>query len=926
MKPTYYRLNVSKIKYVECWRATRSWLEFTLVSLVKTFRVSSFINYALTNEGYERVEWNELYSDMQREFQRIREEFEAVGYRYCFCYRFPVLGQMTSTDMVLMSDDGNSCVSIKCERHQSGTVVTRTLTTGIASELSNGDFLMTCDRLEILPPEFIGERHPRYSVSQLAQRHRERIAESSPASPVTIRDEYEVERRVQDIEQRIFSYYVERGLLVPLTPEQEASYEKPVPSDAEPAQQLVSSATKQPNGSSELVELSDEHVFDADLADVEVIAPANEEPLSRYPGVVHELEKIKNKKGSWLSGAVILGISIAVFLGAGAVRWDLKLVLLLIPILLFHEMGHFIAMRIFKYRNMKMFFIPLLGAAVTGQNYNVPGWKKVVVSLAGPLPGIFVGCCMWGAAVAMQNEGVLLKAAHLTLFLNVFNLLPFLPLDGGWVVHVLIFSRHHVLDLVFRALAAVALILTGLLGGYFLTFIGVMMLLGLRSAYRVARVASDIRDAQIDTSSPDGQTVPNRVVDEIVTRLNDASPLPAPDALRAQQTLQVFESVNARPPGVGGTLALGGVYGGTFCFAIVFAVLISFFQPGGPFYTGNPTARYAYEGGTAKQWPEAAERLPSGTATTVIATYASAKAATSAFESEKSGLSEDAIVTLFGRSMLLTLKADEARVDELTDRFESSWATVDVAWPDIPIVALFDATFATDEQLDLVEQQANDYFFLPVELALIPPWDTEHEVSDQHRMARKTYLELANFDPYADERYTQTSDELQAATKKKDLARIQEIQSERIVLVRELTNEHAARLLERDDIDKQVVEVYLEQPEEPDANLFRMGNKSLDKAKDAMADRRAANEKWSAEVAEWELKIGSHMGQVPIADGKPIPSSYGLVIGGMVDRLEEKKLRFSVDLREPADAAIAFTSWLCDQGCTEIKYDFGIDY
>jgi len=38
-----------------------------------------------------------------------------------------------------------------------------------------------------------------------------------------------------------------------------------------------------------------------------------------------------------------------------------------------------------------MFFVPLLGAAVMGRHYNVKGWQKAVVSLAGPVPGILVG-------------------------------------------------------------------------------------------------------------------------------------------------------------------------------------------------------------------------------------------------------------------------------------------------------------------------------------------------------------------------------------------------------------------------------------------------------------------------------------------------------------------------------------------------------
>jgi Zn-dependent protease len=324
------------------------------------------------------------------------------------------------------------------------------------------------------------------------------------------------------------------------------------------------------------MDLADEQVFEASFID----DPANA-PASRYPGVIAELEKIRNKKGSWLSGAVILGVSVALFLGAGAARWDWHFALLLIPILLFHELGHFVAMRVFKYRNLKMFFIPLLGAAVTGQNYNVAGWKKAIVSLAGPVPGIVVGIGLGILAIALGDQPLLLEAATLTVFLNGFNLLPFLPLDGGWIVHVLLFSRHHVLDTAFRFLAAVVLISSGFLGLRILMFIGVMMLIGLRAAYRVARVAAEIRESNIDTSSPDGQSIPVETADAIISRLDAATPLPIPDALRAQQTLQVFESVNARPPGVLGTLMLGGVHGASLVIAMIFVLYFSLVQQWG---------------------------------------------------------------------------------------------------------------------------------------------------------------------------------------------------------------------------------------------------------------------------------------------------------------------------------------------------------
>ena len=700
MEPTYYRVNASKATYVECWRATRSLFEFVLIFFVKTLRLSFVATYAVTNEGFRRLEWNELLEDVRESLQPIRSELEAIGFRYCFCHCHPTVGTLRSATMTMLSSDNNSWVSVLCERHQSGTYVHKVVATSVRSALSNGTFLLTCNIQEPYPAEFLCERRTRYSAARLAGRHQERIAAASPAYPISLPDDFAVEQRVQDLEQRIFQHNLVRGILIPLTDAEFERYKAegqsiettPTPAISEPQETFLADA--------DLVDQSDEQVYEAVVAEA-----SSDAPSSRYPGVMAELEKIRNKKGSWLSGAVILGISVMLFLGAGAAQWDWHFVLLLIPVLLFHEMGHFVAMRLFKYRNMKMFFIPLLGAAVTGQNYNVAGWKKAIVSLAGPVPGIFVGSALGIVALVLGDQPLLLEAAALTVFLNAFNLLPFLPLDGGWIVHVLLFSRHHVLDTVFRFLAAATLILSGILGFRILMFIGIMMMIGLRSAYRVARVTTEIRDAGIDTSSPDGQMIPIETADAIIGRLDAAAPLPVHDAIKAQQTLQVFESVNARPPGVLGTLALFGVHGGSFVIAMIFFMFFAIAQ----LADLGESPQNHYECGTSKQWPPLANRLPSGVALTVVATYSSGDLAEAAFEEAKANLPEGAVVTNFGQSVLVTLDAESLQIDELVARFESAGATVEIATPTEPLVITVDATFESAEQAESLEKEANKY-------------------------------------------------------------------------------------------------------------------------------------------------------------------------------------------------------------------------
>jgi Zn-dependent protease len=173
--------------------------------------------------------------------------------------------------------------------------------------------------------------------------------------------------------------------------------------------------------------------------------------------VLAEIDRLQRKKANWLTTFLTLVVSGALFYGIGAAAWSWKLAALLIPILLFHELGHYLAMLVFRYRNLRMFFIPLIGAAVTGRHYNVAAWKKAVVSLMGPIPGIAVGTALGIAAIILKHK-LLLEVATLMVVLNGFNLLPILPLDGGWTLHALLFSRHVLLDAAFRVVTAVVLI------------------------------------------------------------------------------------------------------------------------------------------------------------------------------------------------------------------------------------------------------------------------------------------------------------------------------------------------------------------------------------------------------------------------------------------------------------------------------------
>lgn len=128
----------------------------------------------------------------------------------------------------------------------------------------------------------------------------------------------------------------------------------------------------------------------------------------------------------------------------------------LLVVLLIHELGHFFAMRLFNYTNVKLFFIPLLGAYVSGKKTTISQRQMSIVILAGPLPGIIIGFSLFLINLNYPNEQ-LAMLANIFLFLNLFNLLPFMPLDGGRLIEVLFLRQNHTIRTVFTIISIVGL-------------------------------------------------------------------------------------------------------------------------------------------------------------------------------------------------------------------------------------------------------------------------------------------------------------------------------------------------------------------------------------------------------------------------------------------------------------------------------------
>jgi len=164
-----------------------------------------------------------------------------------------------------------------------------------------------------------------------------------------------------------------------------------------------------------------------------------------------EPEESKSRINVWIKSLSSLAIFLVI--GYFFFRQDWMLVLILTAVVIFHELGHFMAMKFYNYQDLGIFFIPLMGAYVSGKKQEISQKQSAVILLAGPIPGLILGFILHYIAI-YQEIYFLEKVAWILIFLNVFNLLPVYPLDGGQLLHRLFLDDKNILGKIFVLLSA----------------------------------------------------------------------------------------------------------------------------------------------------------------------------------------------------------------------------------------------------------------------------------------------------------------------------------------------------------------------------------------------------------------------------------------------------------------------------------------
>ncbi len=522
---SFYKINSSKLRLREWWRSTG-----VLTALVGWGLGRLGGNLAVGQRAHRIPDWREAEVSFDELPATVRDKFAGrTSELWNAGFRDPVFYHLVNRfngyedyAAIFASASGESFARIFWSRALPGRKIRERFETAFLTTFADGRRVWTCDQPQRFdfPPEIVAQHRRGASVDELIRRHDDAVAQTADGAAMELVDTPERLRSVySSYESADFRFHEQRGLFV-------------APTAAE--------ATR-----------------DAELSDAERTAGLLG---SRFGAAWAELQHAQTQKPSAINGVVLLAVTILASVTIGFGQASGKTLAIILGALFFHELGHYLAMRAFKYRNLKMFFIPGLGAAVSGRHYNVAGWKRAIVSLLGPIPGIWVGAAIGAWAIAAGNS-LLAEMALIVMGLNVFNLLPIVPLDGGWYWNAVLFSRSRWLELAFKGFAGLCGVGASSIGfGRIWMFLGIVTLMTLPAVWLQGSVAASLLRRGFTPAAGDDDTVPFDTAEKIFGELETLGKGKFNAKDMATHALQVFERLNAVPPNWLETLGLSAVY------------------------------------------------------------------------------------------------------------------------------------------------------------------------------------------------------------------------------------------------------------------------------------------------------------------------------------------------------------------------------
>jgi Zn-dependent protease len=182
---------------------------------------------------------------------------------------------------------------------------------------------------------------------------------------------------------------------------------------------------------------------------VDPYTPRQYEPIqpsgTNWRGILRRIWAPVAAVGAFLAkfGAILFKLkfftvagSMLVSVGAYALLGGWMFGIGLVVLIFIHEMGHVLELRRQGVPASAPLFIPFMGAVVGMKQMPHNAWKEAQVALAGPVVGSLGAAAVW-AYGEYTDSRFWIAMAFVGFFINLFNLLPIVPLDGGRAVAAL---------------------------------------------------------------------------------------------------------------------------------------------------------------------------------------------------------------------------------------------------------------------------------------------------------------------------------------------------------------------------------------------------------------------------------------------------------------------------------------------------------
>lgn len=201
------------------------------------------------------------------------------------------------------------------------------------------------------------------------------------------------------------------------------------------------------------------------------------------------------RKNNW--SVTIFSIALFILVFSYFFKEKMNVILYLAGVLFIHEMGHYYGMKRFGYQNVRMLFIPILGAFVHGKKDRYSQRESLLMIAFGPLPGVFFGVISILLSQYLGSTELFLLGI-IFLALNVLNLLPIDPLDGGQMLKFFFIKNTELFLLIFSFISSILMIVGGfLIDSMALTVFGFVMAFRVRSLQNSRELHKDFEQEGI---------------------------------------------------------------------------------------------------------------------------------------------------------------------------------------------------------------------------------------------------------------------------------------------------------------------------------------------------------------------------------------------------------------------------------------------